>query len=268
MEKSEEKSQKTSQGNSQVKTILIVIICFVVGIVIGIFIEPLLMEDEDEGGTYDTFYKDMPYEPDIDPANFVDTIDNPWFPATPGKKYIYEGQTEDGLERIEVYNTNETKIIMGVTCTVIRDTVSIGGELFEDTYDWFAQDIDGNVWYFGEESKEFDEGEWDYEGSWESGVDGAYPGIIMFANPIIGVSYRQEYWEGEAEDMGAVVSMGESLTVQYGSFDDLLVIRDWNPHEPEVVEHKYYAKGIGVIKEEVIMGEDPEHVELIAIETI
>ena len=147
-------------------------------------------------------------------------------------------------------------------------TVSIGGELFEDTYDWFAQDIHGNVWYFGEDSKEFDEGEWITEGSWEAGKDGAYPGIIMFASPIVGVSYRQEYYKGEAEDMGAVVSTGESLTVEYGTFTDLLVIRDWNPFEPEVVEHKYYAKGIGVIKEEVIMGDDPEHVELIAIENI
>jgi hypothetical protein len=268
MAENDEKTKKKSKGNNKVKTILIVIICFVIGIILGIFLEPIIMGEEDESGTYDTFYKYMPYEPNIDPTNFVDTIDNPWFPATLGKKYIYEGQTEDGLERIEVYNTNETKVIMGVTCTVIRDTVSIGGELLEDTYDWFAQDIDGNVWYFGEDSKELDEGEWTTEGSWEAGKDGAYPGIIMFANPYVGVTYRQEYYEGEAEDMGAVVSMGESLTVQYGSFDNLLVIRDWDPLEPEVVEHKYYAKGIGVIKEEVVFGDDPESVELISIEDI
>jgi hypothetical protein len=253
---------------NQVKTIVVVIICFIIGIILGIFIGPILLEDDDASGSYDTFFQDMPYEPEIDPSNFVDKIDNPWFPATIDKKYIYEGQTEDGLEHIEVYNTNTTKVIMGVTCTVIRDTVSIGGELFEDTYDWFAQDIDGNVWYFGEDSKEFDEGEWITEGSWEAGKDRAHPGIIMFAKPYVGVTYRQEYYEGEAEDMGAVVSMGSSLTVKYGSFDELLVIRDWNPLEPEVVEHKYYAKGIGVIKEEVIMGDDPEHVELIAIEKI
>ena len=268
MAENDEKPKEKPQGKGQLTTVVIVIVCFVIGIVLGIFIQPIIMGEEDEGGTYDNFYKDLEYEPDIDPANFVDTIDNPWFPATPGKKYIYEGQTEDGLERIEVYNTNETRIVMGVTCTVIRDTVSIGGELFEDTYDWFAQDIYGNVWYFGEDSKEFDDGEWDYSGSWEAGVDGAYPGIIMFANPQVGVAYRQEYWEGEATDMGMVVSFGESLTVKYGSFDDLMVIRDWNPLEPEVVEHKYYAEGIGVIKEEVVFGDDPESVELIGIEDI
>ncbi len=251
----------------QAKTVILVIICFVIGIILGIFLEPILMEDEDEVNGWEIFHSDLEYKPIIDPANFVDTIDNPWYPLTPGIKLIYEGETEDGLERIEVYNTKETKIIMGVTCTIVRDTVSIGGELFEDTYDWFAQDIDGNVWYFGEDSKEYEDGKWNPEGSWEAGVDGAYPGIIMFAKPIVGVSYRQEYYEGEAEDMGAVVSMGESLTVPYGSYDDLLVIRDWNPDEPEVVEHKYYAKGIGVIKEEVIRG-DPEHVELVDIVTI
>ncbi|MCK5559393.1 MAG: hypothetical protein KAJ51_02325 [Thermoplasmata archaeon] len=248
-------------------TIALVIICFIIGIVLGFFMEQILVEDEDEGGTWDIFYADLPYEQEIDPANFVDTIDNPYLPLNAGQRLIYEGDTEDGVEHIEVYNTNETKIIMGVTCTVVRDTVSIGGELLEDTYDWFAQDIHGNVWYFGENSREFEDGEWSTEGSWEAGVDGAYPGIVMLANPMPGIAYRQEYWEGEAEDMGVVVSMGESLTISYGSYDDLLVIRDWNPLEPDEVEHKYYAKGIGVIREEVIVG-DPEQFDLIDITNV
>ena len=133
------------------------------------------------------------------------------------------------------------------------------------TSDWYAQDNDGNVWYFGEDSREYEDGEEvSTEGSWQAGVDGAQPGIIMKANPRIGDSYRQEYYPGEAEDMGQVIRLNESASVPYGSFGEVLVILEWNPLEPDVIEHDYYAPGVGAILEVVVEGE-PERVELVEI---
>ena len=121
-----------------------------------------------------------PYNPVIDSANFVATIDNPYFPLTPGTTFIYEGTTEKGPEHIEVNVTHDTKVILGVTCTAVRDTVTVDGELVEDTIDWYAQDTAGNVWYFGENSLSYEDGLIvSLEGSWMAGVDGAKPGIIM-----------------------------------------------------------------------------------------
>lgn len=209
------------------------------------------------------------YTVDIDPADFVEVIDNPYFFLTPDAKYIYEGETEDGLERIEVEILDEAKEVLGVTTTVVRDSVYLDGELSEDTFDWYAQDKEGNVWYFGEDSKEYENGEVvSTEGSWQAGVDGALPGIIMYAEPAahLGETYRQEYYQGEAEDMAEVLNLSESESVAYGSFDNLLVIKEWNPLEPGVVEHKYYASGVGLILEMMVEG-GSERIELIEIQT-
>lgn len=191
----------------------------------------------------------------IDPANFVDKVVNPYFPLEPGTTYIYEGNTDEGFEHTEDFVTHETRAVMGVTCIVVRDRVSVDGELVEETFDWYAQDKDGNVWYFGEDSKEY-KGEQvvSTEGSWEAGVDGAEPGIIMKAHPQKGDSYRQEYYKGEAEDMAEVISLSESTSVPYGSFDNLLVTKEWTPLEPGIAENKYYASGIGLILEETVEG--------------
>lgn len=203
----------------------------------------------------------------IDPANFVDKVDNPYFPLVPGTTYVYEGQTEEGVEHVEDYVTLETRDVLGVSCIIVRDRVSVDGELVEETFDWYAQDKDGNVWYFGEDAKEY-EGEQveSTAGSWEAGVDGAQPGIIMKAKPQVGDSYRQEYYEGEAEDMAEVLSLTESTSVPYGSFDNLLKTKDWTPLEPGIAEHKYYANGIGLILEEVVEG-GSGRIELIDILT-
>lgn len=251
-------------GNKAIIVVL-VIVCLVIGFAIGYLGEEVLEEDDDDHE--ERTLANIPYEQDLDAANFEDEVDHPYFPLNSSKKLIYEAETEDGKERIEVYPTGDTKIIMGITCTVVRDTVTIEGVLVEDTYDWFAQDKDGNVWYMGEDSKEYEDGEFvGTEGSWEAGTDGAHPGIIMLADPIVGLTYRQEYYEGEAEDIGAVLSLDESVTVQYGSFNNVIMTRDWDPLEPEVVEHKWYAQGIGVIKEQETGGEG-EQVELIDIVT-
>lgn len=216
------------------------------------FVSPLIAQDE-------------PYAPDIDPANFVEGVDNPYFPLVPGTTFIYEGETEDGTERIEVAVTSETKVVLGITCIVVRDTVWVDGELIEDTYDWYAQDKDGNVWYMGEDTKEYEDGlVVSSAGSWEAGVDGAQSGIIMEADPQVGDSYRQEYYAGEAEDMAEVLSLTESADIAYGSFEKLLMTNEWTPLEPGIAEHKYYAAGVGTVLEIQVEG-GSDRVELVEI---
>jgi hypothetical protein len=184
------------------------------------------------------------YSPDINPANFVNRIDNKYFPLDPGTTFIYEG----GAERDVMAVTSDTKKIMGVECVVVDDRGYDAGKLIEKTYDWFAQDNKGNVWYFGEDTKEYKNGEVvSTEGSWEGGVDGAKPGIMMQGNPKVGESYRQEYYVGKAMDMAKVVSLNESATVPYGSFDRVLVTKEFTPLQPGYIEHKYYAPGVGQV---------------------
>ena len=183
----------------------------------------------------------------INPADFVASVNNPLWPLVPGTVYIYQA----GDERIEVTVTNETKEILGVTTTVVHDVVTEDGEVMEDTYDWYAQDVAGNVWYFGEDTKEYEDGKLvSTGGSWLAGADGAKPGIVMHAiQPAIGLPYQQEYYTGVAEDMAEVVSINESVTVPYGRFDNCLQTREFTPLEPHANEYKYYAFGIGMVLE-------------------
>jgi hypothetical protein len=182
------------------------------------------------------------YAPHIDPADFTTTIDNEYFPLKPGTTFVYEG----GMERGEMTITHDTKKVMGVECVVVDDRGYEAGELIEKTYDWFAQDNKGNVWYFGEDTKEYENGKVvSTKGSWEAGVDGAKPGILMRANPKAGQSYRQEYYPGEAMDMARVLGSNESVTVPYGSFDHVLETKEWTPLQPGFSERKYYVRGVG-----------------------
>jgi hypothetical protein len=198
---------------------------------------------------------DGPYDWTIDAANFVSTVDNPYFPLVPGTVLTYEGSSDGEREIVTIHVTHDTKEILGVTCIVVRDTVEVSGELSEDTFDWYAQDVDGNVWYMGEDTKEYENGEvTSTEGSWQAGVDGALPGVIMPAHPEIGLAYTQEHYAGEAEDKGRIVALGERVTVPFGSFADVVVTEDWTPLEPAVREHKSYAPGIGVVFEELVRG--------------
>jgi|GEM_PF-1107625 len=208
--------------------------------------------------TAKTYYEPIDlssYEPVIDPDNFVDVIDNPYMPMPVGTTYIFEGTSEDGPERNEVVVTDQKKMIMGVRCTVVSDQVWVDGDLEERTFDWYAQDKDGNVWYFGEDSQSIEDGKVvDREGSWEAGVDGALPGIVMKAAPKVGDAYRQEYYAGEAEDLAFVVSINETLDIGYGQFTDVIKTKEWTPLEPGVAENKYYAAGVGVILEKMVEG--------------
>ena len=188
--------------------------------------------------------ENAPYSPHIDPADFTTIIDNKYFPLKPGTTFVYEGSGE----RDEFAVTSDTKKVMGVECVVVLDEAWEDGKLIERTYDWHAQDKEGNVWYFGEDTKEYKNGKVvTSKGSWEAGVDGAKPGIIMQAHPNVGQSYRQEYYPGEAMDMAKVLSLNESVAVPYGSFDHALETEEWTPLEPGLVEHKYYAPGVGFV---------------------
>lgn len=197
------------------------------------------------------------YAPAIDPARFTTRIDNPHLPLLPGARWVYEAETEDGeRERIEVTVTDERRTILGVETVVVHDVVSIDGEIIEDTYDWFAQDDIGNVWYFGEDSTEYDGEETSTAGSWEAGVDGALPGIVMLADPTVGTAYREEFSEGEAEDMAEVVALDGSAETPFGTYSDLVVTINWTPLETDVVERKFYATAVGVVSETVDKGPD------------
>lgn len=203
---------------------------------------------------------------EIDPNNFVSQVTNPYFPLEPGTTFIYRGETDGVPTRDVMTVTQETKEILGVTTTVVHDLAYEDGVLVEDTFDWYAQDVEGNVWYFGEDTKELDENGnvISTEGSWEAGVDGAEPGIIMEANPQVGDRYYQEFYRGVAEDQAKVLELDASICVRYGCFDKVLVTKEWTRLESGVVENKYYAPGVGFIFGIMVKGGD-EQTELVRI---
>jgi hypothetical protein len=205
------------------------------------------------------------YAPSIHPADFTTKIDNKYFPLKPGTTFVYKGTFKGVAERDEMAVTHDTKRVMGVECVVASDRVTEDGELIEQTYDWYAQDNKGNVWYFGEHVTEYDNGKvTGHKGSWESGVDGAKPGIAMQADPAVSQSYRQEYSKGVAEDRAKVVKLDGSATVPFGSFDHVLVTDEWTPLEQGVVERQYYVAGVGDIIEATVKGQ-PERIELVSV---
>jgi hypothetical protein len=180
-------------------------------------------------------------------ADFVTGIDNRWMPLPVGTRWRYVGRTDEGTERTLVTVTDRTRRVAGVTTTVVHDVVHLNGRLLEDTYDWFAQDSAGNVWYFGEDTKEYGGGRVDTSGSWEAGVKGAKPGIAMLAHPAPGDGYRQEFLRGEAEDQARVLATDATATVPYGHESGLLQTLDYTRLEPEADEHKFYAKDVGMV---------------------
>ena len=210
---------------------------------------------ENAGSTKPGPEKSAGYAPRVVRADFTTRVDNRYFPLDPGTTFIYRGNTEDGTEGDTVRVTRDTRTVMGVECVVVDDRVTEDGQLAEQTYDWYAQDAKGNVWYFGEESKEYANGKVKTtEGSWEAGKDGAEPGIIMPADPKVGKSYRQEYYEGEAEDMARPLELDGAVEVPYGSYNNVLVTEEWTPLENKVAEHKFYAPGVGNVKEVATRG--------------
>ena len=199
--------------------------------------------------------------PVIDPSNFVSRVTNPYFPLVPGTSFHFVNRTiEDNdtiYQDIDVLVTADTKMIKGVRCQVVHDVVREEGEVTEDTYDWYAQDKSGNVWYFGEHSKSLkDKNGWTTEGSWKAGSHNACAGIIMWANPQAhaGQTYYQEFSQGIAEDQAQVISTNSTVGVPYGTFTNCVKTKEFTSLEPGVIEYKYYAAGVGQIKTEMTEG--------------
>jgi hypothetical protein len=195
------------------------------------------------------------YAPVIRPANFVSTIDNPFFPLKPGTAFHYRGVKDGHAQIDDVVVTAGVKYVLGVRCTVVKDTVSEHGRPLERTFDWYAQDKAGNVWYMGEEALELKNGRFARASdSWEAGVHHAEPGIIMRARPRPGDVYRQEYYPpGGALDQAHVVGTIATLRIPAGTFKRVLVTDEWSPVEPQL-ERKWYVAGVGEVKEEVTAG--------------
>jgi hypothetical protein len=188
---------------------------------------------------------------ELDPADFTVDITNPWWPMAAGDRWVFEETDADGaVQRVEVAVLDETRTVAaGIEARVVHDRVTdADGAVVEDTRDWYAQDADGNVWYLGEETAEYEDGQVvSTEGSWEAGVDGAQPGIAVPADPEPGTAYRQEYLADEAEDEAVVLSVSEQVEVPIGRYTGALLTRDTTPLEPEVSELKFYAPGVGPV---------------------
>jgi len=201
-----------------------------------------------------------------DPTRFTTTIDNPFLPLVPGTVMRYRETGDDGTGRVVVRVTHRTKRIQGVRTVVVRDRAFLGDDLVEDTFDWYAQDRRGNIWYFGENTKEYENGRVvSTAGSWKAGRDGARAGIVMKAHPRVGATYYQEFSPGVAEDQATVLSRDLCVRVPYGSFSHVLKTKDFTALEPGIVEHKFYARGVGSVLEKLVRG-GRERLVLVAVE--
>jgi hypothetical protein len=184
----------------------------------------------------------------LDPANFTTRVDNPYWPMRPGSRWVYHEAEGGSTLRVEVSVTDKTREVAGVKARVIHDAVTKNGRLVEDTHDWYAQDRAGNIWYLGEDTKEFENGKvTTTAGSWEAGLDGAQAGVIVPANPRVGTSYRQEYYPGQAEDAARVLSLDEQAEVPFGHFTGALLTKDYTRLQPKMLEYKLYARGVGPV---------------------
>jgi hypothetical protein len=200
------------------------------------------------------------------PGDFVGRVDNPWFPLLPGTTFVYRGVKDGKTARDVVTVTHATRTIQGVRSTAVADRLYLAGRLEERTTDWYAQDRRGNVWYFGEATAELDRAGHvtSTEGSWLAGRNGAKAGIYMTARPTVGQSRLQEYYKGHAEDHFAVVSLRARVSVPYTTSNRALLTKEWTPLEPGTLDHKYYVRGIGNVKEVTVKG-PLERSELVSV---
>ena len=191
----------------------------------------------------------------LDPADFTTNIDNPYWPMRPGSHWVYR-ETENGeTQRVDVTVTDKTKVLAGITARVVHDQVTRKGQVLENTYDWYAQDSHGNLWYLGEDTAEYENGKLKTkEGTWSAGVDGAEPGVVVPASPKQGMRYREEYYAGHAEDGAEVLSANSQVQVPYGRFRNAVLTRNFSAIEPTVEEMKLYAKGVGPVMELLVSG--------------
>jgi len=212
-------------------------------------LSPACSKDDNNPGTPDNI-------PPVDSASFSHPLDisNPYYGPGPNQVYVYAGGAVGMTpeEEIRIERKTSTRTVMGVDCIVHHDVVYLNGVVIEDTDDWLAQDDTGNLWYFGEFSSSYDDnGNFiGTDGSWEAGVDGALPGYWMPGNPFVGQRYHQEYQKGVAEDQAEVLALNVTVTIALGTYTGCLVTKDFTRFEPDEYEKKYYAPGIGLIKEE------------------
>lgn len=204
-----------------------------------------------------------PIHPLPGPGHFARHVTNRYLPWKPGTRWVFRGFGSEGHQRTVVQVLHRTKNIKGITATVVRDIVrSTSGRLIERTFDWYAQDDRGRVWYLGENSHAYEHGQVSTYGSWETGVDGAKPGIAMFRHPRIDVRYWQEFYRGVAEDQGTLLDRSTKTTVAAGHYTHVRMTEDTSPVEPTAIEFKFYAPKVGVVLE---MDASPEQgrVELV-----
>ena len=196
----------------------------------------------------------------VNPSDFVRTVDHPYYPLAPGTTYHFEGTLDATSVRIV---THETKVVQGVVCTVVRERAISEGVVSEESLDWFAQDKEGNVWFFGEDSRHFDANGvlTNTQGSWEAGVNGAVAGMIMPALPQLGQTYQQEFAPGVAEDMATVLELTAGVQTPFGTFAHCMLTREFSRLSPEEIEQRYYAPGIGLVLAIQVSGES-EQLEL------
>ena len=187
----------------------------------------------------------------LDPANFTTRIDNPYWPLVPGSVWIYASREASGArERDVVRVLKRTKVIAGVRAVVVHDRATRGTSLVEDTFDWFAQDRQGNVWYLGEATQAYGRNgrRSSTSGSWEAGVQGAHAGVVMPARPAAGLQYRQEYRKGTAEDHARVLSVDDQVQSPAGHFRNAVLTKEFSPVEPNDLEYKLYARNVGLVR--------------------
>ena len=195
------------------------------------------------------------YHASLDPTDTVDVIDNAYLPLRPGMRWVYEGSEDGVAQRDTVEVTDARHEIMGVAAVVVHDVVTEHGKIVEATDDWYTQDREGNVWYLGEDTAEYDNGKvTSREGTWAWGTHGGQPGIAMPAHPKRGMTYREEFDRGNAEDAAEVLRTTDQARVPTGTYSRVLVVREWTRLEPKIVEYKKYAPGVGEIEEGITRG--------------
>ena len=205
------------------------------------------------------------YAPVLDPANFVGVIDNPYFPLPVGRTLVYEGVRDGQTQTDTVKVTDQKKLILGIQTIVVDDVATHGSTVLEKTFDFYAQDKLGNVWYLGEDTTAFlPNGKTDTSGSFVAGVNGAQPGIIMEANPQIPDAYRQECAAGQAEDTAWVVGTTGSVSITYGKVRNVLTTLEATRIEPGAYDEKVYGPGIGIVREQALTGTS-EFAQLVSV---
>lgn len=245
---------------SQINTFLFLLLVIILIVSGGLFLKRLNRQPDAQPSASET----SEYNPQIVPSKFTTSITNKYFSLPVGRKLIYHADTENGVERTELEIESETKTILGVETVIYRDKVFLDGELVEDTKDYLAQDDDGNVWYFGEDVRNYENGQFkNNEGSWIAGVDGAKPGIWIKAVHTVGDSYRQEYYKDNALDMRDVVAVEQVVETDVAKYTGCVKMYDWTPLDPNSKENKYYCPEVGalVLIEDLETGEKTTLIE-------